>query len=180
VLNEKNVWRELFCERELYDLQERSKDRPLGLDIRADVSQAVCGTDHLSHATQARMIKLMQVCFARGVGSPCSHAKDLAHSAQVCRSLQLIAWGLREPAHGRPTDRSWQPCKSKQAGRAHAMSSNCPMTSSAALALQASLACLRPREQGEPTPLTKRTCIGLKQDRSSAQGDRFAATGSLF
>jgi hypothetical protein len=99
-----------------------------------------------SVARPVLQLKPMQVCFVRGVGSPRSHARNLACNAPVCRSPQPpITWGLREPARiHTKTERTQSgdranPDLAKQAGRACAMGSNCPITSSAALALQAGL-----------------------------------------
>jgi hypothetical protein len=90
-------------------------------------------------------LKPMQVCFVKGVGSPRSHAGHLACKAPVCRSLQPIAWGLREPAQSHMkaertrSGNHANPDLAKQAGRACAMGANCPTARSAALALQAGL-----------------------------------------
>jgi hypothetical protein len=89
--------------------------------------------------------KPMQVRFAEGGGSPCSHAKDLACNAQVCRSLQTIAWGLGEPAQTNAKAQQIgagdcaNPGLAKRAGGACAMGPKHSTTSRAALALHASL-----------------------------------------
>jgi hypothetical protein len=86
----------------------------------------------------------LQVCFVRGIGPPCSHAKDLACNAPVSErflgSHRASQRASTDP-HERPTDWSWNranPDLAKRAGRARAMGPNCLTTSSAPLALQAS------------------------------------------
>jgi hypothetical protein len=86
----------------------------------------------------------MQVCFVGG-GSRRSHAVHLAHKAPNCRSLQPVAWGLREPARIRMkaqrigVGNRANPNLAKPAGRACALGPNCPVASRAALALHAGL-----------------------------------------
>jgi hypothetical protein len=85
----------------------------------------------------------MQLCFVRGVGSPCSHARDLVFIAQVCTSLQTIAWGLGKPVQIH-MNAKWNqggdhanPDLAKRTGRAHAVGSKHLTTSRAARSLQA-------------------------------------------
>jgi hypothetical protein len=97
--------------------------------------------DRLNHETSP-CSQLMQVCFVRGVGSPCSHAGHLALIAPVCNQLLRASesrhGSTQMPERARSINRA-NPNLAKQAGRAHAMGPKHPMTSNAALALQASL-----------------------------------------
>jgi hypothetical protein len=86
-----------------------------------------CGTGPAS--------KSMQVCFVRGVGSPRSHASNLAHVAQVGASLRTITQGLREPARTHMKAQWTQsfdhadPNLTKRTSRAHVVGSDCLTTS---------------------------------------------------
>jgi hypothetical protein len=48
----------------------------------------------------------MQVCFVRGLGSPCSHASHLAHKAPVSKGCLGPQESRRGPTC-EPTDRNW-------------------------------------------------------------------------
>jgi hypothetical protein len=65
-------------------------------------------------------LKPMQVCFVRGLSSPCSQARHLAHIAPVSKGHSGPPESARGPTQ-EPTDRNWNranPGHAKRAGRA--------------------------------------------------------------
>jgi hypothetical protein len=107
-----------------------------------------------SSCERGLQLKPMQVCFVRGLGSPCSQAGHLAHIAPVLNGCLGPPGSMRGPTL-ESMDQNWNranPGHAKHAGRACVMGSNCLITSRAALALQASRPLAKTWSCGTPTP----------------------------
>jgi hypothetical protein len=111
-------------------------------------------------------LKPMQVCFVRGLGSPCSQASYLAHIAPVSKGHLGPQESRRGPMKA-STDRNWNrasPGHAKHAGRAYAMGPNCLTTCSAALALHASRPLAETWSCGTPTPVRDESHAKLRRE----------------